>query len=49
MVPTGGAALACILLIGIPARRCRWQIAFGTLALFAASPAMSSLTVGHPW
>jgi hypothetical protein len=29
----GGAALACILLIGIPARRRRWRTMLGMLAL----------------
>ena len=29
----GGAALACILLLGIPARRRRWRTIFGLLAL----------------
>jgi hypothetical protein len=32
----GGAALACLLLFGIPARRRRWRLAFGMLALLAA-------------
>ena len=31
---TGGAALACILLFGIPARRRRWQSILGILILF---------------
>lgn len=30
----GGAALACILLFGVPARRRRWRNMFGLLALF---------------
>jgi hypothetical protein len=32
----GGAALACILLIGIPARRRRWRTMLGMLTLLAA-------------
>jgi hypothetical protein len=31
-----GAALACVLLFGIPARRRRWRLALGMLALLAA-------------
>jgi Tfp pilus assembly protein PilN len=30
----GGAALACILLVNLPARRRRWQSMLGILALF---------------
>jgi hypothetical protein len=33
---TGGAALACLLLFGVSARRKRWQTAIGMLALLAA-------------
>jgi hypothetical protein len=31
----GGAALACVLLFGIPGRRRRWQSLLGSVALFA--------------
>ena len=33
---TGGAALACLLLFGIPARRRRWRTMLGMLAFFVA-------------
>jgi peptidoglycan/LPS O-acetylase OafA/YrhL len=32
----GGAALACVLLFGIPARRRRWRLALAMLALLVA-------------
>jgi hypothetical protein len=32
----GGATLACLLLLGIPAKRRRWQTMLGMLALFVA-------------
>ncbi len=32
----GGAALACLLLLGIPARRCRWETMIGMLLLLVA-------------
>jgi hypothetical protein len=35
-LPAGGAALACILLIGIPARRRRWQSMLAMLLLLVA-------------
>jgi hypothetical protein len=35
-LPFGGAALACVLLFGIPARRRRWQRMLGMVLLLAA-------------
>jgi len=35
-LPVGGAALACVLLVGIPARRRRWQRMLGMVLLLAA-------------
>jgi hypothetical protein len=35
-LPVGGAALACVLLVGIPAKRRRWQRMLGMVLLLAA-------------
>jgi hypothetical protein len=35
-LPAGGAALACVLLVGIPAKRRRWQRMLGMVLLLAA-------------
>jgi hypothetical protein len=47
--PVGGAALACILLFGIPARRRRWQSILGLLLLLPILAAGASACGADNW